>query len=479
MERKSNWSEFKRELDVHNIKKLYHFTDFENLKSIISNGGLFSWKDCDDKGICIPKPGGSFTSRDLDCRDGLERFVRVSFTAQHPMMYVAMNDGRLSNPVVLEIDPEVVFWKSTLYSDRNATKNGAQKGDTLDDFKSIHFDSVKARNHFDLDEDEQPFYQAEVLVKNFIPLKCITNIGNFGLPIPVQPDVLQPKIPYSAQITRNTPTAFIFLVDQSVSMSRKVEIAGERITMAEAVARIVNSQIEQLVSRCVKLDEIRHYYDIAVIGYGKDAYSGWNGELAGRDFVSPQELKDNPFKKILVREEVRTRAGVSVKEIEKVQWLTACCDGDWTHAHKAFKKAGELLESWLEKHQGKDCYPPTVINITDGEFNGATEEHIRQCVNNIKSMFTNDGNVQVFNIHIVPNRADAVAFPVSKAEMNGNEYGELLADLSSLLPQIYNKEISKLRGDNSDERHIAVSVNADMNDLVRFLNIGTPTNIKK
>jgi hypothetical protein len=98
------------------------------------------------------------------------------------MMYEAKKDGRLSNPVVLEIDPEVVFWKSTLYSDRNATKNGAQKGDTLDDFKSIHFDSVKARKHFDLDEDEQPFYQAEVLVKNFIPLKYIMNIGNFGLP---------------------------------------------------------------------------------------------------------------------------------------------------------------------------------------------------------------------------------------------------------------------------------------------------------
>ena len=28
------------------------------------------------------------------------------------MMYVAMNEGRISNPVVLEIDPEIIFDES-------------------------------------------------------------------------------------------------------------------------------------------------------------------------------------------------------------------------------------------------------------------------------------------------------------------------------------------------------------------------------
>ena len=154
MEKKSNWEEFKAVLEKHNIVKLYHFTDRDNLESIIKNGGLYSWGDCEDKGIVIAKPGGGLLSRELDKRDGLQHYVRVSFTAQHPMMYVAMQDGRLSNPVILEIDPEVIFWKNSRYSDMNATRTGAHKGGTLDDFKEIHFGAVKAMKHFDLPEEE-------------------------------------------------------------------------------------------------------------------------------------------------------------------------------------------------------------------------------------------------------------------------------------------------------------------------------------
>ena len=62
--------------------------------------------------------------------------------------------------------------------------------------------------------------------------------------------------------------------------------------MAEAVARIVNHQLNELVLRCIKGSETRDYYDIAIIGYGEKAYSGWKGELEERDFVKPSELKD-------------------------------------------------------------------------------------------------------------------------------------------------------------------------------------------
>lgn len=303
MEKKVNWQEFKRILDEQHITKLYHFTDRDNLESIIKNGGLYSWSDCEERNIVISKPGGGDLSRSLDRKDGLQHYVRVSFTRQHPMMYVAMNDGRISNPVILEIDPEVIYWTGTKFADRNATRNGANIGDTLDDFKKIHFQTVKARKHFDVGEDEQPFYQAEVLVNHFIPLEFITNIRNFGIPIPNKPQSLQTKLAYTAQITRNTPTAFIFLIDQSVSMKRVTTYNGEQMPMSEAVARIVNNQINELVLRCIKTDDVRHYYDIAAIGYGTNAYSAWNGELEGRDFVSPQELKDHPFKKITVIEE--------------------------------------------------------------------------------------------------------------------------------------------------------------------------------
>ena len=481
LDKKSNWQEFKAVLDEHRITKLYHFTDRDNLESIIKNGGLYSWMDCDRKGIKINKPGGSLESRQLDSSRKLENYVRVSFTTQHPMMYVAMRDGRISNPVILEIDPEVIYWKDTCYSNMNATihRISPNIGDSLSDFKQIHFQSVKAHKHFDLPEEEQPYFQAEILVKNFIPLEYIKNIGNFGIPIPSKPKALQIKNPYTAQITRNTPTAFIFMIDQSISMSRKLNFKGEFITLAEAVARIVNAQINDLVLRCIKMSDVRHYYDIAVIGYGDDASYGWKGTLAGRDFVSPEELKNNPFKKITVKEEKRTHRGVVLKEVEKVQWIEPVAAGKYTRGDKAFTMAKNLLDKWMKEHHDKDCYPPTIINITDGALNGIVNprEVNTQLANELKALFTNDGNVLLWNIHITPDSKEQLVFPISKTELNNDKYSEWMYDMSSLLPSRYNVPIGDLRGDAENTRHVAMATNTDMSTLIQLMDIGTPTNI--
>ena len=477
---KNNYDEFKKLIEQHHITTLYHFTDRENLESIIKNGGLYSWADCEQKGISISKPGGSLDSRNLDKRDNLQNFVRVSFVREHPMMYVAMNDGRISNPVVLEIDPEVIYWQDSLYADRNATKNGALVGSSIDDFSQLHFNSFKAKKHFDLDADEQKFYQAEVLVKNHIPLQFIKNIGNFGFTIPSQSAQMQTKTAYTAQITRNTPTAFIFLIDQSVSMQKYTTLYGEEMPMAEAVARIVNHQLNELVLRCVKGSETRDYYDIAIIGYGENAYSGWKGELEGRDFVKPSELKEHPYKKITTKKETRTRKGVKVVEVEEVQWIEAEATQGWTRVHLAFEKAKGLLDEWMEKHHDKDCYPPTIINITDGEFNGATKEYVLQQANELKSMFTNDGNVILFNIDISANKAVCVTCPASKDEVSFSSLATTMYEMSSLLPMRYSDRIADLRGDGTpNNRYRAMSINADMSTLIQLMDIGTPTNISQ
>lgn len=480
MEKKSNWQEYEQVLKEGKITKLYHFTDRDNLESIIKHGGLYSWKDCEDKGIKIAKPGGSGTSRSLDQRDGLQYYARLSFVPDHPMMYVAMDDGRISNPVVLEIDMEVALWEDSMYADRNMTKNGANVGGTLDDLKAVHFGLFWGRRYFDMSEEAKMYYKAEVLVKHFIPLKYITNIGNFGIPIPAQPKMLQAKTPYTAQITRNTPTAFIFLVDHSVSMQQKTMLYGEEMTMAEAAARIVNSQINELVLRCVKMGETRHYYDIAVVGYGEKAYSGWQGELEGRKFVSPEELKNHPYTKIVTRKETRTRKGTQIKEVEQVQWVSARHDGSWTHYHEAFDYARDLLADWMIDHHEKDCYPPTVIHITDGVFNHATKEEVMQKANELKAMFTNDGNVILFNIHFTANlNANSVACPISKQELDGNAYAEALFDMSSLLPERYNVDIARCLNDTRAGRHVAMGMNADATTLIKLMDIGTPTNISQ
>ena len=55
------------------------------------------------------------------------------------MMFRAMDDGRISNPIILVIDIDVILDDSTKFSDRNSTKNGAQVGGDLEDFKKYPF----------------------------------------------------------------------------------------------------------------------------------------------------------------------------------------------------------------------------------------------------------------------------------------------------------------------------------------------------
>lgn len=230
----------------------------------------------------------------------------------------------------------------------------------------------------------------------------------------------------------------------------------------------------------VKMGDTRHYYDIAVVGYGEKAYSGWQGELEGRKFVTPEKLKAHPYTKIVTRKEIRTRKGVQIKEVEQVQWVSAHHWGNWTHYHEAFDYARQLLDDWMLEHHEKDCYPPTVIHITDGDFNHASKEEVMQKANELKSMFTNDGNVILFNNHFTANlNANSVACPISKDELGGNPYAEALFEMSSLLPERYNPDIARCLNDDRPGRHVAMGMNADATTLIKLMDIGTPTNISQ
>jgi hypothetical protein len=129
----------------------------------------------------------------------------------------------------------------------------------------------------------------------------------------------------------------------------------------------------------------------------------------------------------------------------------------------------------MRTHQNKDCYPPTIINITDGEYNGVDDATMLQLSNQLKSMFTNDGNVLFFNIHVVPNQDEAIVFPSSENDLNGDLYGVKLFAMSSLLPLNYNDQIKLIFNEDldSDIRYRAMGVNAGMERLVKMMKIGT------
>ena len=95
------------------------------------------------------------------------------------MKFVAEDQGRINEAVILHISTEVCFFENSMFSDMNATRNGFQCGSEVIDLKRVKFNIVKQENQFGLSAAEKPYYQAEVLVKTWIPIKYITNIDQF------------------------------------------------------------------------------------------------------------------------------------------------------------------------------------------------------------------------------------------------------------------------------------------------------------
>lgn len=294
-------------------------------------------------------------------------------------------------------------------------------------------------------------------------------------------DALQHPIkarPYSAQIVRQTPTAFVFLIDQSGSMDEQTTYRGKSLSKAAAVAQIINQTLFELVLRCQKGDEIRHYYDIALIGYGgvsdDRAYLLWSGAMAGKTFLSPAELAGATLRVEEVATERSIRGRVIPMMEKRPAWLNP------VHRYRTPMKsaiclAESLVQQWLATQAGKDVYPPTVINITDGVATDATTDELLACCDRLKRLHTIDGHVLLMNIHVSDERGKTILFPSQAGDLGTDPYARLLYDMSSDMPAPYHADIASLFGLDQRPTYVGMCSNADMDALVKFMNIGTPT----
>ena len=235
MERKHNWQQIEKLLNENGITKLYHFTDKRNIESIIRNGGLYSWGDCVDHNINVPYPGGSVESHSLDYYQNRQYYVRLSFVQNHPMKYIAMHDERQLQPILLEISPEVLFWKHTKFSDQNAVKNEVCISDDAEDFgKLIHFNAIKATNTYDLIDDERPYFQAEVLVQHCIPSNYILNFKDIKLQyFPLWEGLKRPMSPQKINILQNIARLNNFIAQYLLGRSYHTgDGVGKNVDMA-------------------------------------------------------------------------------------------------------------------------------------------------------------------------------------------------------------------------------------------------------
>ena len=281
--------------------------------------------------------------------------------------------------------------------------------------------------------------------------------------------------PYSARITRKTPSAFVFLLDLSGSMEEKVQFNGETATKANAVSSLINNTVSELVNRCRREEGYRDYLDIAVIGYGGDRV--WSLLPEGHAhpvFRKPDELAYARVDTVKsFRERLLPDGNKVLSSLETKAWVKPQAIGK-TPMSAALQEVYKLLWEWTRKYAGQECFPPVVIHISDGEATDAEEHEILSVSEKLRELKTADGNVLFMNIYIGPDSGDrATLFPASEEELPGTPYARLLFRMSSPLPEIYHPEITAITGAAEPGKCRGMSYNASMTDLVGLLNIGS------
>jgi hypothetical protein len=279
-------------------------------------------------------------------------------------------------------------------------------------------------------------------------------------------------MPYSAEISRVHPSCFLFLIDRSGSMSDPFSGGAEGKSKADGVADAINRLLQNLVIKCAKSEGVRDYYYVGVIGYGAEVGPAFGGTLAGQEMVPISQVADHPARVEERTKKVDDGAGGLIDQAVKFPiWFDPVAHGG-TPMCQALDRAQQLMSGWVAQHA--ESYPPIVINITDGE---ATDGDPRPHAETLRQLATSDGNLLLLNCHLSGAAAAPVLFPESAAGLP-DPYAEQLFEMSSILPARL-REAAQAEGYAVGEQPRGFAFNADLVELIRFLDIGTrPSNLR-
>lgn len=277
---------------------------------------------------------------------------------------------------------------------------------------------------------------------------------------------------YSKEITRCHRAAIVIAIDQSSSMSGRMEMNGWELSKAEMVSIVTGRLIDELILRSHRDDGYRHYYDIALLGYSDDKVESLLGEKI--EFSSVVSLAEREIRKTSYRLTYKTIDNKVCTLCEEVSlWVEPRAQGS-TPMYNMINRVTELVEEWCAQEENRNSFPPIVINITDGEASDANYDMLRCAAARLKSTGTTDGHTLFVNVHIsLQKSAISVTFPSISEVPLSIRYAHLLMDLSSVMPEQFNEYIVSCRGHYSSPPYIAMSYNASISELIAMLNIGS------
>ncbi len=279
-------------------------------------------------------------------------------------------------------------------------------------------------------------------------------------------------MPYSQEISRETPACFLFLLDQSFSMEEP--LGGSDVRKCDQLANVINGWLQNMIIKASGTSGVKDWMHVGVIGYRTDPQgnpiieSGWQGGLAGQELVPISAINDNPVR---IEEKMQQMYDEETGEMTEfpVQvpvWIDPVYEGG-TPMCSALYKCYQMLEAWVGERQ--NCFPPILIHISDGESQEGDPIPYAEPI--MQNLATEDGNVLIFNCHLSMTAADPFVFPHSD-EVLPEELARVLFRMSSVLPdQIRDRAIQE--GFEVQPNARGMVFNADMISLLQFLDMGT------
>jgi hypothetical protein len=277
---------------------------------------------------------------------------------------------------------------------------------------------------------------------------------------------------YNAEISRLHPACFLFLIDQSGSMQDLYGQGTLNKRKADVLADIVNRLLSDLTLRCAKEEGVRDYFHVGVIGYGKSVGPAFVGTLAGKDLVPISEVANQPARIEERQKKVNDGAGGLVElPIKFPIWFDPVTENG-TPMCSALARARDIVQDWLNKNA--DCYPPIVMNITDGEATDGDPSIPAQALRKLSSV---DGNVLLYNLQLSSKKDAPIQFPDS-SESLPDEYAQTMFNMSDNLTDNM-LSLAQQEGISVTPNSHGYIFNADADAVIRFLNIGTrPSNLR-
>jgi len=279
---------------------------------------------------------------------------------------------------------------------------------------------------------------------------------------------------YKELVERKNPTFFLFLVDQSGSMSDPFAGQPNR-RKADGVADAVNRLIDALVFRCSLGSEIADRYYMGLIGYNSSINLGFGGALKGQYQVPVSQVGNNPLRiETRVRKSDDGAGGIIEQKVKFQVWLDPVAQGK-TKMREALEIAKDSVDEFVASFP--ESFPPIVINITDGMPTDATEPdfpEVEAAAEALRSVANKNGsNALLFNIHISSQNAQPILYP-NQEEQLPDKFSKLLFRMSSPLTD----EMCRIA--NAGEVEIELPPGArgfvfqgDLVSIIQLLKIGT------